>query len=190
MTRNEEQMMAKARSDIARTSDPVEKLRLLCLARGSTGILGLGRIFRRMDDDGNRSLNFEEFAEGMRDTGMDLDEAGLKALFGVFDRDNSGSISINEFLIVVRPPMNSNRQKLVHDAFKKLDKSGDGVVTIDDLKTVYNVKNNPRYLSGEETQEQILSRFLQNFEEEGIVDGKVSHCSVNLYAFRTEEPNM
>jgi len=47
------------------------------------------------------------------------------------------------------------------------------VVTLDDLKTVYNVRKNPRYLSGEETEEQILGRFLKVFEENGTVDGKV-----------------
>ena len=36
--------------------------------------------------------------------------------------------------------MSDARKRVVAEAYKKLDKSGDGVVTIDDLRGVYDVK--------------------------------------------------
>ena len=69
--------------------------------------------------------------------------------------------------------MGKMRIQLVDMAFAKLDKTGDGVVTIDDLKGVYNVKAHPEYLNGNKTESQLLQEFLKKFEE-GTPDGKVS----------------
>jgi Ca2+-binding EF-hand superfamily protein len=59
-------------------------------------------MFRRMDDDGSRSLNMEEFSKGIRETGLELTADEEKALFDKFDIDGSGTINIDEFLIAVR----------------------------------------------------------------------------------------
>lgn len=69
--------------------------------------------------------------------------------------------------------MSKARKDVIMKAFRKLDKSGDGVVTMDDLKGVYNVKNHPKYLNGEWTEEKIFNKFLESFEVGGEVDGKV-----------------
>lgn len=42
--------------------------------------------------------------------------------------------------------MSEGRKRVIAEAFKKLDRTADGVVTLDDVRLVYNVKHNPRYL--------------------------------------------
>lgn len=60
--------------------------------------------------------------------------------------------------------MSQARLALIQQAYRKLDKNGDGFITVADLKGVYNVKKNPKYLSGELTEDQILNEFLDRFE--------------------------
>lgn len=58
----------------------------------------IGRSFRIMDDDGNRSIDFKEFTKGMHDYGLMLEKDELQDLFGRFDQDGSGTVDFDEFL--------------------------------------------------------------------------------------------
>lgn len=41
---------------------------------------------------------------------------------------------MTEFLVGIRPHMSEGRKRIVNEAFKKLDRTGDGIITSDDLK--------------------------------------------------------
>ena len=69
--------------------------------------------------------------------------------------------------------MNASRKSLVTRAFNKLDRTGDSLITVEDLKGVYNVKKHPKYLNGEWTEDQCLGQFLESFDSDDK-DGQVS----------------
>lgn len=103
MSRQESEMAAKSLRELQSSGkDPLERLRLLCLSRGASGILGLGRMFRRMDDDENRQISYEEFLTGLKEAGMEVSDEEVKELFEKFDGDNSGGINLSEFLVSIR----------------------------------------------------------------------------------------
>ncbi|XP_042250882.1 calcyphosine-like b isoform X3 [Thunnus maccoyii] len=171
-SRHDREMSMNAKRQLNQCSDPVERLRLQCLARGSSGIKGLGRTFKIMDDDKNRSLDLKEFLKGLNDYGILMDKQEATTLFQHFDRDGSGSIDFDEFLFTLRPAMSKARREVVMQAFRKLDKTGDGVITVEDLRGVYNAKYHPKYQNGEWTEDQVFRTFLDSFDSPYDKDGK------------------
>jgi len=162
----------------------MEEFRKKVLERGAASIKGIGRTFRIYDDDGNKNLTLEEFCEGINDYGLNFPQEQAKEVFGLFDKDNSGTISFDEFLVGLRGNLNENRVKVVKEAFKKADKSGDGVFDAKDMKRVYKVNEHPKYKNGEWDEQQVFTDFLKSFEpDESKRDGKVTEEEfINYYA--------
>ncbi len=111
------------------SGDPVlDSLRAQLKKHGAAGIAGLSRKFRIMDDNESGTLDMQEFVKGMKECKLaDLSDKALKHLFLYFgecfltqyiinvhiviscfilcvftDRDDSGCISYDEFLVGVR----------------------------------------------------------------------------------------
>lgn len=175
--RGSAELAAKAKKQLAAggaTMDPLEKLRLVCLSRGASGIKGIGRQFRIIDDDGSKSLDKKEFYKGCTDFGANLSKDEMDKIFDQIDKDKSGSLDFDEFLVALRPPMSNSRRDLITRAFKKLDRTCDGVITVEDLKGVYNCKHHPKYQNGEWTEDDVFKEFLRTFETPGDADGTVT----------------
>lgn len=120
-SRQENEMASKSLREYQatrNTADPKQRLRLLCLSRGACGILSLGRMFRRMDEDGNKQLNFEEFLTGLREAGMEITDDEAKELFQEFDTDNSGGVNLEEFFVAIRVSRETSLNNGIQIKFK------------------------------------------------------------------------
>lgn len=142
----------------------VDKFRSKLLSRGGRGIVGLARQFKIFDDNNSHSLQFDEFVKACKDFRIDLSNSEIRILFQAFDVDGSGEVDYDEFLRNVRGEMNDFRKKLVLQAFDKLDTDKSGIIEVNDLKYVYNVKNNPDVKSGKKTEEEVYGEFIETFE--------------------------
>jgi Ca2+-binding EF-hand superfamily protein len=78
-------------------------------SRGARGIIGLGRSFRVIDNNNSLTLDRTEFSKAMRDYRISDDDEEINAIFYVFDVDNSGSISYDEFIRTIIGEMNPRR---------------------------------------------------------------------------------
>lgn len=164
-------------------SSTMEKLREQCLLRGAASIKGIGRLFKQLDDDQNRTLDLYEFSNGILNHNIKLTNEECQQLFHEFDVNNSGTIDYNEFVTCLRPPLNNARMGLVRKAFQKLDKNMNGEITVEDLADNYTVKNNPKYLNGEADEMKLLASFLDHFEVAQHKNGIVTFDEfLNYYA--------
>ena len=150
----------------------LDKVRKDLLKRGAHGIRGLGIVFRRMDDNGDKHLDKYEFEWGMRESGHALGPMDMERLFKYFDKNRDGRISYDEFLVAIRGDMNDRRTDLVKLAYEKLDKNGDQTVNLEDMRIAYDVSFHPDFNSGKKSADQILQEFMGQWDtinRDGIV---------------------
>lgn len=156
--------------------DVVAQFRQKVLERGgSAGIHSLGRIFRLMDEDDNRRISPDELKIGLEHYGLYMDDSKIQELLTAVDKDKTGKMNITEFIIAIRGTINARRQKMIDMAFKVLDKTGDGTITIDDIVGTYDVSHDPEVLAGNTEPDSALKLFLSNFDgvdQNGIVTNK------------------
>ncbi|KAG5848038.1 calcyphosin-like protein [Anguilla rostrata] len=161
----------------------IEKLRLKCLERGAAGIKGLSRTFRIMDEDRSKSLDLQELLRGLEAYGMSVSRDEAQHILSTLDKDGGGTVDFSEFLEALRPPLSCSRRAVITAAFSKLDRSGDGVVTVLDLQGVYDATQHPKFRSGQWSEEEVFHAFLDSFDSPYDKDGKVTlEEFVNYYS--------
>lgn len=150
----------------------LEVLRSRLTERGSIGIAKLAKTFHIMDRDNSRTISQQEFQYAMRDFQVELSPEEVQLVARHFDRDGDGSIDYDEFLYGLRGELNETRLAAIRDAFKKLDVDESGVVTVEDIRRLYNCAGHPKVVSGEMTEEEVYRQFLDTFdvgEKDGLV---------------------
>lgn len=152
--------------------DLIKEVKAKILDRSSGGIKGIARIFKAMDDNGNRQLDMEDFRWGFIDYGFNLTQEEAAQLMQHFDRDGNGTVSYDEFLQTLKGEMNDARKIWVRAAYDKLDVTKDGRVTLEDIAQIYDASEHPEVKEGKKTPDQIFAEFMSQWdtqEADGIV---------------------
>ena len=169
-------------------AETLEIVREKVRARGAAGIVGLGRLFRIMDDSNSHSLEFPEFYKAMQEYRIGLADWEIRDIFDFFDLDQSGTLNYDEFLIGMRGPLPKARLELIDYVFDCLDKDNNGYILVDDIEDLYDTSRNKYVKSGEKTRQEVLQEFLENFEGnftiKGLNDGKINRDEfLDYYGF-------
>ena len=110
------------------------KLREKLAARGARGIIGLQRVFKILDDNGNGTLEIQEFWKALCDFRLKFSQDECRALFDSFDENDDGVLDFDELLRALKGEMNPGRKDMIKKAFAKIDYNGNGVLEIDDVR--------------------------------------------------------
>ncbi len=82
--------------------------------------MGLSRKFRIADDSNDGKISLPEFRKVISEHALGWSPTQEKAVFDFFDKDKSGDINYDEFLLGVRGQLNERRRQLVFLAFEVL----------------------------------------------------------------------
>jgi len=72
------------------------------LTRSAYGIRGLARIFKAMDENGNKKLDVDDFRWGLMDYGVSITKEEAAEILIHFDKNGDGSVNFDEFLVTLR----------------------------------------------------------------------------------------
>ena len=95
-------------------------------------------IFKNIDMDNNKYIEYEEFVRAAVNKEKFLSEGILKFAFRYFDKDGSGEITFDEIEAVFKESITDKRK--VHENLKKIisevDLNGDGIITFEEFAHV------------------------------------------------------
>ena len=152
-----EDLNAKKEQSLIKFINEIRKL-------GSTSLISLMRLFKLNDINNTKDLEFYEFSKSLHEFETELSDEEISNLFSYFDKDNTGVINYLNFINAIRGPMNQKRILILKEAFKKLDLDKGGQVEIGEIKSQFNAKNDKDVKSGEKTEEEVYTEFVDTFQ--------------------------
>lgn len=160
----------------------LESIRRQLMAGGSMSYLNLERRLLRMDNHYTGSLSRELVRQACRDLGLSISDRDFQSLFNCLDRNGDGQVSVHDFLAALKVPLNNRRRAIVELAFKQLDMSGRGMITVDHMKDCYDSSKSPEVIAKKKTPQQAYREFLEHFELGMEITGIVtSHEFTNYH---------
>ena len=131
---------------------------------GTTSLISLMRLFKLNDLNNTKELEFYEFSKSLHEFETELTEEEISDLFNYFDKEGINVVNYINFVNAIRGPMSQRRVLILKEAFKKLDIDKGGQVELTEIKLQFNAKNDKDVKSGEKTEEEVYTEFVDTFQ--------------------------
>lgn len=134
------------------------------MERSSGGMKAIARIFKAMDDNGNKQLDVDDFRWGFIDYGFNLSKEEAAKVLYHFDHDKNGTVNFDEFLKTLKGDLNEGRVALIRQAYDKLDANKNGQVQLDDIAALYDASQHPDVVTGKKSPEEVFREFMLQWD--------------------------
>ena len=105
-------------------------------------------------------------------------------LFSIFDKNRSGTINFEEFIVTILGELNHYRLNIIHQAFHSLDKNGSGTLDVEEIKAKFDPSRHPDCQTGSRTVDDCKYEFLDMFSTHHTVTHNFqSEKTVSLQEF-------
>ncbi|CAM5081987.1 unnamed protein product [Natator depressus] len=149
--------------------------------RGVHVVTGLGKYFRELDQKRDGAFSKAVFKQALTVFHLEVPEKDFESLWLILDDNCNDEVDYGEFTRAIIGEMNEYRKAFVRKAYMKLDFNKTGSVPMVDIRKCYCAKKHSRVLSGDATEEEIKSSFLETLEDACSNSGEVSYCEFEDY---------
>lgn len=156
----------------------------LCLKQEKEEI---DEVFRALDTNCDGKLNKDEVKNGYFDFyGKHLEDEELDKMFQQICTAGTGAISYSEFVVAAMFEKNLLDNSRLQAAFCMFDSDGDGMITVDNFKTVLNFFREETD-GDDEVDDYILEKVIKQVDSDG--DDRISYQDFQEMMFRTVAVN-
>ncbi|XP_067855405.1 calcyphosin-2 [Heptranchias perlo] len=149
--------------------------------RGVRTVTGLGRFFRQRDPYGSGVLGKMELKQALKEFHLELPDKDFEAVWLILDQDCDGQVDYYQFIRAIIGEMNEFRKAFVRKAHMKLDPNKTGSISVIDISKFYSARKHPKVLSGESSEQQVRSGFLDTLQESCSSREEVTYCEFEAY---------
>ena len=148
----------------------IKKLKKELLSQGSNTLFDIQKTILKFDVDNSLRIDMDEFNRICYDFNANLTPDEIKTVFSCFDPSRTGKIYYEDFLNIIRDPLNDFRAQLVDDLYNSLNKNNRGNLEIKSLFGAFNDKK-----VGPEAAEEFKDKFLFHHDFFGRGKTEVSY---------------
>eukprot|EP01052_Picozoa_sp_SAG31_P005925 SAG31_NODE_268_length_18767_cov_4.644900_1_plen_411_part_00 len=141
-----------------------QRVRSIVKARYGEGLKGIQRFFSAIDSTRSGKWSFEDLVDGLKDFGVPATRKELRAFFDYLDVMHVQRVSFESFFVFMKGQLPERRRQVVQQAFAKLDRDHDGLITADDMRTCFDGSMHPGVMSGKRQERQIIDDIVADFE--------------------------